>query len=167
MAAGSSSSLSDTHTTIYILYTSQQKHIIQVNRERVIFVMAFTVTNEKGEIQICNFSCCHEIPFTVLRPHWLKCDGLSYGHCQPSIQSSPTRTTCLINHSSKPPFADVVPIEKYGELEAYIFPSNVWVNIQSGDNAKHTRKYGMDYVRSDCTYFQLSLVIGFVNDSEH
>jgi hypothetical protein len=59
-----------------------------------------------------------------------------YGHRQPSIFYTDNMSDKSFLEASFPSLrADVVYVEKYGELEAYVLPSNVRVNVRSGDNA--------------------------------
>ncbi len=59
-----------------------------------------------------------------------------YGHRQPSIFYTDNMSDKSFLEASFPSLrAGVVPVEKYGELEAYVLPSDVRVNVRSGDNA--------------------------------
>src|SRR5688572_3379301 len=95
-----------------------------------------TVTNQKGEIRICNLVATKshsqfETALTQMRQSLQL-----YGHEQPSIFYTDTMSDKAFLEASFPSLrADVVPVEKYRDLEAYILPSDVQVNVRNGDNA--------------------------------
>ncbi len=85
-----------------------------------------TVTNEKGEIRICNLVAMKfhsQFEAALAQMQW---SLTLYGHNQPSIFYTDNMSDKSFLKASFPSLcADVVPVEKYGELKAYVLPSDV------------------------------------------
>lgn len=107
-----------------------------------VFTGLLTVTNEKGEIRTCNLVATKAQSQSELALVNMEKSLALYGHCQPTVfftdnvSDKPFLERCFpsLRHN-------VVPIEKYGDLEAFQIPPPPAVEIlpkdtvQSIDNA--------------------------------
>ncbi|EKM78169.1 hypothetical protein AGABI1DRAFT_101427 [Agaricus bisporus var. burnettii JB137-S8] len=106
------------------------KHIARVNREQ-IFTVLLTVTNEKGEIRVCNFVATksHSQYETALNRMRESLD--KYGHNQPILFYTDNMADKQFLEKSFPSLRkDVIPVEKYSRLDPFIIPSNVQILIK-------------------------------------
>jgi len=106
----------------------------RVNGERV-FTALLTVTNEKGEIRICNLVATKAHSQFEAALTKMRCSLELYSHAQPAVFYTDNMADKSFLEASFPSLrANVVPVEKYGELEPFVLPSDVEVHVRRGEN---------------------------------
>lgn len=108
------------------------KHVARVNGAQ-IFTGLLTVTNERGEIRVCNLvtSKSHEAFQHAL--HEMKSSLDLYGHGQPTVfyTDNVTADKQFLEQTFPSLRIDVTPIEKYAHLPPFEIPSNVLVQVKN------------------------------------
>jgi hypothetical protein len=114
------------------------KHIAKVLGER-IFTALLTVTNENGLIRICNLVATKahsqfEHPLKQMR------QSLElYGHSPVQLFFTDNLADKAFLESSFPSLLqDVIPVEKYGDLEPFKIPPDVQICVRSEETAINT-----------------------------
>lgn len=118
------------------------KHVARVEGEQV-FTALLTVTNEKGEIRICNF--------VATKSHSQFEDALArmrtslnlYGHQQPSLFYTDNMADKLFLENSFPSLrSGVTSLQKYAHLDPFELPDGVSIflvdTVQSVNNTMST-----------------------------
>ncbi|KAG9223671.1 hypothetical protein CCMSSC00406_0008554 [Pleurotus cornucopiae] len=118
------------------------KHVAKVNGMQV-FVALLTVTNEKGEIRICNLVATKAHSQFEVALHKMRESLTLYGHDQPSIFYTDSMADKDFLERCFPSLrSDTVPVEKYGHLPTLNIPEEVQIipckNRTSIDNAMRT-----------------------------
>ncbi|XP_006455795.1 hypothetical protein AGABI2DRAFT_76455, partial [Agaricus bisporus var. bisporus H97] len=118
------------------------KQIARVDGEQV-FTALLTVTNEKGEIRICNFVATKshsqfETALTRMRRSLEQ-----YGHSQPVLFYTDNMADKLFLENSFPSLRnDVIPIEEYSHLDPLVIPPDIQImpmdTVQSINHAIST-----------------------------
>ncbi|EKM74532.1 hypothetical protein AGABI1DRAFT_95562 [Agaricus bisporus var. burnettii JB137-S8] len=118
------------------------KQIARVDGEQV-FTALLTVTNEKGEIRICNFVATksHSQFETALTRMWRSLE--QYGHSQPVLFYTDNMANKQFLENSFPSLRnDVIPIEEYSHLQPLVIPSEIRImpmdTVQSINHAIST-----------------------------
>ncbi|KAF8799068.1 ribonuclease H-like protein [Phlegmacium glaucopus] len=139
------------------------KYIARVDGEQV-FTALLTVTNEKGEIQTCNIVATKAQSQAELALVRMVESVTLYGHLPPLV--------FYTNNMSDKPFLErcvpslrnnVVPIDKYGDLQAFEIPPSPKVEILPKDTALSIND-AVRLILDDVPQDDGCLVIGF--DSE-
>lgn len=111
------------------------KHIAKVLGQR-IFTALLTVTNEIGLIRICNLVATKahsqfELPLKEM------CASLElFGHKPTTLFYTDNVADKAFLESSFPSLLqDVVPVEKYGDLEPFTIPSHVQIQVRSEESS--------------------------------
>ncbi len=101
------------------------KHVAKVNGER-IFIALLTVTNEYGEIRVCNLVATKSHSQFKLSLRGMAHSLELYGHPPPMLFFTDNMGDKAFLEASFPSLREgVVPVEKYGSLEPFVLPSDV------------------------------------------
>ncbi|KAJ7242859.1 hypothetical protein B0H12DRAFT_1023451, partial [Mycena haematopus] len=122
----------DQHTALLSAYISAidhsfklAKHIAKVNGEQ-IFIALLTVTNERGEIRICNLVATKSHSQFELALNRMRESLDRYGHDQPAIFYTDNMADKDFLERCFPSLRDaVVAVEKYPHLDTLEIPSSV------------------------------------------
>ncbi|KAE9385982.1 hypothetical protein BT96DRAFT_949454 [Gymnopus androsaceus JB14] len=107
------------------------KHIAKVNGVPV-FTALLTVTNEKGEIRICNLVATKSHSQFELALQRMRDSLQLYGHDQPSLFYTDNMSDkAFLEHSFPSLTADVVPVEKYAHLDLLKIPDTVNISVRN------------------------------------
>ncbi|KAG6887295.1 hypothetical protein C0992_012940 [Termitomyces sp. T32_za158] len=111
------------------------KHIAKVNSV-LVFTALLTVTNEKGEIRVCSLveTKSHSQYELALKR---TSNSLSlYGHAQPTVFYMDNMGDKEFLEKIFPSLcSNVVPIEKYAELEPLTLPNDITVSVKKSEQA--------------------------------
>lgn len=103
------------------------KHVAKVNGER-IFTALLTVTNEYGEIRVCNLVATKSHSQFELSLREMAHSLDLYGHPQPALFFTDNMADKAFLESSFPSLRNgIVPVEKHGNLEPFVLPSDVQI----------------------------------------
>ncbi|KAE9391009.1 ribonuclease H-like protein [Gymnopus androsaceus JB14] len=107
------------------------KHIAKVNGVPV-FTALLTVTNEKGEIRICNLVATKSHSQFELALQRMRDSLQLYGHDQPSLFYTDNMSDkAFLEHSFPSLTADVVPVEKYAHLDLLKIHDTVNISVRN------------------------------------
>ncbi|KAF8180079.1 hypothetical protein BJ912DRAFT_855402 [Pholiota molesta] len=107
------------------------KHLAKVNGVQ-IFTGLLTITNEKGEIRICNLigSKSHDSFRHALEQMRTSLD--LYGHSQPSIFYTDNMADKQFLEGAFPSLREnVTPVKKYVHLEPFIIPPEIQIQVKT------------------------------------
>ncbi|KAG6875262.1 hypothetical protein C0992_004529 [Termitomyces sp. T32_za158] len=111
------------------------KHIAKVNGVPV-FIALLTVTNEKGEIRICDFvetksHSQYEFALTQMSQSLNQ-----YGHIQPTVFYTDNMADKEFLEKCFPSLCcGVIPVEKYAELNPFTLPGHINVSVKKSERA--------------------------------
>jgi hypothetical protein len=150
------------YSTLLVDVFQVTKQIARVNGEQV-FTALLTVTNEKGEIRICNFVATKShSQFEIALTRMQKSLQL-YGHEQPILFYTDNMADRQFLENSFPSLrTNVVPIEKYAHLDPLSIPSNQ-VQVVIKDSAQSINN-AISTILDDVPVDDGEVVVGF--DSE-
>ncbi|KAF8186024.1 hypothetical protein BJ912DRAFT_852498 [Pholiota molesta] len=139
------------------------KHLAKVNGVQ-IFTGLLTITNEKGEIRVCNLvgSKSHDSFRHALDQMRISLD--LYGHSLPSVFYTDNMADKQFLEGAFPSLREnIVPVEKYAHLEPFIIPPQIQVHVKTTPSTidDDMRKI-LDALPSDGSTGQI--IVGF--DSE-
>jgi hypothetical protein len=108
-----------------------------------VFVGLLTVTNEKGEIRICDLVATKAHSQFILALQKMKESLTRYGHQQPALFYTDNMSDKAFLERVFPSLRDgVIPAEKYGHLDTFSLPDDVETSVhytmESMDNAVRT-----------------------------
>ena len=106
-----------------------------MNGERV-FIALLTVTNEYGEIRICNLVATKSHSQFVLSLEKLADSLALYGHAQPAIFYTDNMADKSFLEAAFPSLREnIKPVEKYGHLTPFVLPSNIDIITRSDEGS--------------------------------
>lgn len=126
-----------------------------------VFNGLFTLTNENGEIRVCNLVATKAHAQFELALNCVKASLDMYGHPQPEVVYTDNLGDKPFLESVFPSLRkDVIPIEKYGHLEPFLLPSHITINIRREEKAINAAMCNIiDCVPTDER--EADLVVGF------
>ncbi|KAJ7170171.1 hypothetical protein C8R46DRAFT_1266577 [Mycena filopes] len=105
------------------------KHIAKVNGEQ-IFIALLTITNQLGEIRVCNLVATKSHSQFELSLNRMRESLLRYGHNQPEIFYTDNMADKDFLERCFPSLREsVIAVEKYAHLDALEIPDDVHVNV--------------------------------------
>ncbi|KAF8241015.1 hypothetical protein L208DRAFT_2796 [Tricholoma matsutake] len=111
------------------------KHVAKVNGE-CIFNGLLTVTNQKGEIRVCNLVATKAHSQFELALKRMRESLDLYGQKQPELFYTDNMSDKSFLKSSFPSLrADVKPIDKYSHLEPFLLPADVKVCVYNDEQS--------------------------------
>src|SRR5258705_12323051 len=107
------------------------KHVARVGGEQ-IFTGLHTMTNERGEIRLCNLVATKAHSQFAMALDNLRKSLALYGHPQPSIIYTDNMLDKQFLEKSFPSLRNgVVPVEKYNHLESFFIPDNICIFVKN------------------------------------
>ncbi|PPQ80024.1 hypothetical protein CVT24_003845, partial [Panaeolus cyanescens] len=111
------------------------KQVIKVGKVRV-FNAVLTITNQLGEIRNINLVATKAQSQYELALHEMSKSLTMYGHSQPKLFYTDNMSDKGFLEKSFPSLKeDVIPVEKYGDLEVFSIPDNVTILVKNTSQA--------------------------------